>query len=157
MGVVMMTGIMAVVEMGLSLTGQSFLWKPDNPYQQNRLVGKRDQEILRLLHDHNPDDLSQKGQSGELCNYLLIAARNAEKYPNLDGLSESANDPGEFFSNSKACAFKAFFIPYDSRKSKMKHRFVVQPDPIPNLFSCVLKLNGPSTCEFESTTRNNSW
>ena len=55
MGVVMMTGIMTVVEMGLSLTGQSLLSKPEDPYQQNRLAGKRDQDMLRLLH--NPDDL----------------------------------------------------------------------------------------------------
>ena len=59
LGVVMVTGIMAVVEMGLSLTGQSLLLRPDDPYQQNlvtQAVGKRDQQMLNLLHnqeDHN--------------------------------------------------------------------------------------------------------
>ena len=54
LGVVMMTGIMAVVEMGLSLSGQSLLLKPNDLYQQNLLangVGRRDQKMLGLLQD----------------------------------------------------------------------------------------------------------
>ena len=75
LGVVMMTGIMAVVEMGLSLTGQSLLLKPDDPYRQDFLtkaVGKRDQQMLNLLHDS--DDLDAIGRSlenAELCDQLL--------------------------------------------------------------------------------------
>ena len=64
MGVVMMTGIMAVLEMGLSLTGQSLLLKPIDSYQQNRVlnaVGKRDQQMLNLLH--NQVDLDAIGRS----------------------------------------------------------------------------------------------
>ena len=64
LGVVMMTGIMAVVEMGLSLTGQSLLLNPDDPYRQNLLanaVGKRDQQMLNLLHDS--DDLDAIARS----------------------------------------------------------------------------------------------
>ena len=70
LGVVMMTGIMAVVEMGLSLTGQSILLKPDDLYQQNfvtEAVGKREQQMLNLLHNQN--DLS-----------ILHIAKNAYSY-----------------------------------------------------------------------------
>ena len=57
LGVVMMTGIMAVIEMGLSLAGQSVLSKPSDPYQQNLLSNvERDQQMLNLLH--NPNDLT---------------------------------------------------------------------------------------------------
>ncbi len=172
MGVVMMTGIMAVFEMGLSLTGQSILLKPDDPYQQNlqsNAVGKRDQQMLNMLH--NQDDLNFIGRSlsgSDLCDQLLCrsspagAARcrpvtssapaNAlandagERLPGLAELTRSGVSPPNvdgFLSN--ACALQVGM-----------HRLLIQPDQARirsqypyRLFSCVLTEG--STCKFESS------
>ena len=173
LGVVMMTGIMAVIEMGLSLTGQSLLLKPNDPYQQNLLsnaVGKRDQQMLNLLH--NQDDLDAIGRSlqgSELCDQLLcrsspggaagcsaaggsvpgnvLAVDAEERLPELAeltlvGVSQPAEDG--FWSN--ACALQVG-----------KHRLLIQPDPAPvdpkipyRLFSCYLA--DSSACELESNS-----
>ena len=135
LGMVMMTGIMTVVEMGLSLTGQSMLLKPGDLYQQNfvtEAVGKRDQQMLNLLHDQ--DDLDAIGRSlqgSELCDQLTLV-----------GVSQPAEDG--FLSN--ACALQVGM-----------HRLLIQPDPAPvdpqipyRLFSCYLA--GSSTCELESNS-----
>ena len=127
MGVVMMTGIMSVVEMGLSLTGPSLLLKPDDPYQQNRLARKRDQDMLWLLH--NPDDLDDVGRSlkgSELCNKLLAVARNADaRFPYLQDLS---------LAPTGGCPLQTG-----------NYRVLIEPDPAPEdpevpyrLISCVL-------------------
>jgi len=155
LGVVMMTGIMAVIEMGLSLTGQSLVLKPDDPYQQNlvlNLVGKRDQQMLNMLH--KPSDLDAIGRSLEgaaLCDQLLcrsspsasagcrqatllvpanvlaLDARN--RLPQLASLTRA----GVSSTLSKACALQVGV-----------HRLLIQPDPNPvdrkfpyRLFSCV--------------------
>ena len=171
LGVVMMTGIMAVVEIGLALEGQSFLLKPDDPYRQNLLsnvVGERDQQILNLLHDN--DDLDAIGRSLEsaaLCDQLLcrstpqgaaycrpatnlvpanVLANDArERWPGLAELTRagvSPPDANSFVFNS--CALRVGM-----------HRLLIQPDPNPEdsqipyrLFSCVL--DGASKCSFES-------
>ena len=173
LGVVMMTGIMAVVEMGLSLTGQSLLLKPDDPYRQNLLtkaVGKRDQQMLNLLHDK--DDLDAIGRSlerAELCDQLLCRSSSAgaascrlatasepanaladdagTRLPDLAALTRVGVSPpvaDGLFSNS--CALQVG-----------THRLLIQPDPTPEdsrfpyrLFSCVL--DGSSTCNFESNS-----
>ena len=172
LGVVMMTGIMAVLEMGLSLTGQSLLLKPQDPYRQNFVtnsVGKRDQQMLNLLYDN--DDLYAIGrslESAELCDQLLcrstptgvaycrpasnlvpanaIANDAGERLPELAELTRAGVSPPDadgFLSN--ACALQAGM-----------HRLLIQPDPSPKnsrfpyrLFSCVL--DGSSTCNFESS------
>ena len=171
LGVVMMTGIMAVIEMGLSLTGQSFLLKPDDPYRQNLIsdaVGIRDQQILNLLRDQ--DDLDAIGRTldrARLCDQLLCrsspaGAAHCRSADNLDPANVLANDAGERFTElsqftrsgvspppadsflANACALQAGM-----------HRLLIQPDPTPEvpqipyrLFSCVL--DGSSTCIFES-------
>ena len=171
LGVVMMTGVMAVIEMGLSLSGQSLLLKPNDPYQQNlfsNLVGKRDQQMLNLLH--NPNDLDSMGRSlqgSSLCDQVLCRSSPAgaahcrsatEKVP----ANVLANDAGQRLSElaeltragvsppdadglfSDACALQVGM-----------HRLLIQPDPaqvepqIPyRLFSCVL--NEASTCNVEA-------
>ena len=139
LGVVMMTGIMAVIEMGLSLSGQSLLLKPNDPYRQNLLsnaVGKRDQQMLNLLHDN--DDLDAVGrslESAELCDQLLcrsspagaahclspnVLANDAgERFPELVGFTRarvSPPDPDGFLAD--ACALQVGM-----------HRLLIQPDP----------------------------
>ena len=173
LGVVMMTGIMAVMEMGLSLTGQSLLLKPDDPYQQNLVanaVGRRDRQMLNMLHHH--DDLDAMGrslQSAELCDQLLcrsspggaascrsatdsvpanvLALDAGTRLPELAQLTRAGVSPPDangFLSNS--CALQVGM-----------HRLLIQPDPAPidpqipyRLFSCVLTED--PRCDFESST-----
>ena len=173
LGVVMMTGIMAVVEMGLSLTGQSILLKPDDLYQQNfvtEAVGKREQQMLNLLH--NQDDLDAIGRSlkgSELCRQLLCRSSSAgaagcsaasgsvpgnalavdaeERLPELAELTlVGVSQPAEDGFLSNACALQVGM-----------HRLLIQPDPAPvdpkipyRLFSCYLA--DSSTCEIESNS-----
>ena len=173
LGMMMMTGIMAVVEMGLSLTGQSILLKPDDLYQQNfvtKAVGKRDQQMLNLLH--NQDDLDAIGRSlkgSELCRQLLSRSSSAgaaccsaasgsvsgnvlavdaeERLPDLAELTlVGVSQPAEDGFLSNACALQVGM-----------HRLLIQPDPAPvdpkipyRLFSCYLA--DSSTCEIESNS-----
>ena len=51
MGVVMLTGIMAIFEMGLSLTGQSLLPTPADPYLSNSSMKASDITLLEFLFD----------------------------------------------------------------------------------------------------------
>ena len=168
-----MTGIMAVVEMGLSLTGQSILLKPDDLYQQNFVIealGKREQQMLNMLH--NQDDLDAIGRSlkgSELCDQLLcrssaggaagcspaggsvpgnvLAVDAAERLPELAELTlVGVSQPAADGFLSNACALQVGM-----------HRLLIQPDPAPvdpkipyRLFSCYLA--DSSTCELESNS-----
>ena len=51
MGVVMLTGIMAIFEMGLSLTGQSLLQIPADPYASDSSMKELDETLLEFLFD----------------------------------------------------------------------------------------------------------
>ena len=162
MGVVMMTGIMAVLEMGLSLTGQSLLLKPIDSYQQNRVlnaVGKRDQQMLSLIHDQvDLDAIGRSLQSTALCDQIscrssLLGVANCTsvnslvedaetRFPNLQDLTQAGVIPpsGDW---ANACVLQS-----------SSHRLIIQLDPAPvdsqlpyRLFSCVL---GESrVCDFE--------
>jgi len=170
LGVVMMTGIMAVIEMGLSLSGQSLLLKPSDPYQQDLLSNaERDQQMLNLLH--NPNDLDSMGRSlqgSSLCDQVLCRSSPAgaahcraatEEVP----ANVLANDAGERLSELAALT-RAGVTPPDvdgfaSNACALQvgmHRLLIQPDPaqveppIPyRLFSCVL--TEASICNFEAS------
>ena len=164
MGLVMMAGIMSVFEMGILLKGQAFLLKPDNPYRQSLLtnsVGKRDRQMLNMLHNQN--DLLAMGltlQGNNLCNALLCRsslagaaycsvgnaqASDAEsRLPDLNNLMH-AKTPDVNGPFARACALDVG-----------SHRLLIRPHPaqvgssIPyGLFSCVLS-RGSETCDFES-------
>ena len=127
LGVVMMTGIMAVFEMGLSIFGQSLILKPLlNSAQKdsiNELKGL-DQDLLHLLSKkHEVEMLDPLGsqrnsplRSSSLCGEILCRI-NREKFclgeksdgnelpppvSSLEGLGQSSATPsGEW---SDACA-----------------------------------------------------
>ena len=166
LGVVMMTGIMAVVEMGLSLTGQSLLLKPNDPYQQNLLtngVGRRDQKMLGLLQDpaHLAAIDSDEDDDKDLCDKVLdrIAIEvRYQCYPGGDYVESQACEEarllGELVDADDPKKFPACALQVDS-----VHRLLLQRDPNPEdsqipyrLFSCVL--SGASTCAFESSLSN---
>ena len=166
LGVVMMTGIMAVVEMGLSLTGQSLLLKPNDPYRQNLLtngVGRRDQKMLGLLQDpaHLAEIDADVNPANDLCDKVLdritIEVRS-QCYPGGDYIQSQACDDARLLGDlvdandpqveklPNACALQVDAM----------HRLLLQRDPDPEdsqipyrLFSCVL--SNASTCDFESS------
>ena len=162
MGVVMMTGIMAIFEMGLSLKGKSLLLKPNDTYQQNlktNAVGLRDKQMLNILHTQS--DLNAIGKSlqrSALCDELLcradatpcpigkFAASDAgSRLPHLSNMLQGKTpDAKGPFSN--ACAL-----------ADGSHRLLIRLDPAPvntaipyQLFSCVLS-GGSEACDFESS------
>ena len=65
MGVVMMTGIMAIFEMGLSLTGQSVLPTPVDAYSLSPRAKALDQDLFKLLDDAKV--VSRGLSQGDLC------------------------------------------------------------------------------------------
>ena len=166
LGVVMMTGIMAVVEMGLSLTGQSLLLKPNDPYQQNLLtngVGRRDQKMLGLLQDPahlaaiDSDEDDDKDPCDKVLDRIAIEVRY-QCYPGGDYVESQACEEarllGELVDADDPKKFPACALQVDS-----VHRLLLQRDPNPEdsqipyrLFSCVL--SGASTCAFESSLSN---
>ena len=168
LGVVMMTGIMAVFEMGLSLTGQSLLLKPDDPYRESLVtdkVGVRDQEMLRLLLDseHLAAIDSDEDPAKDLCDKVLerisieegsrcyldgeyIPSKSCDDARLLGDLKD-AND-SEIEQLPNACALR----------SDSLHRMLLQKDPDPEdslkpipyrLFSCVLPDGKTTVCDFE--------
>ena len=53
LGVLMLSGIMAIFEMGLSLTGQSMLPTPSDAYLQDSDLKMSDKRLMELLR--NPE------------------------------------------------------------------------------------------------------
>ena len=176
LGVVMMTGIMAVVEMGLSLKGQSFILKPllsdDQANSINDLTAF-DNDLMNLLYKENVvtglDPLGSSKDSApliksSLCSQVLCRInRNqfclGENPPvglspppsvdSLNGINESGTSPsGEWWSDSCALELGG------------KYRFLIRPDSeidknFPyQLYSCSLKYDGlnsnPSKCDVEA-------
>ena len=71
MGVVMMTGIMAIFEMGLSLTGQSVLPTPVDAYSLSPRAKVLDQDLFKLLD--NSSVVSRGLIQGDLCSAISKA------------------------------------------------------------------------------------
>ena len=176
LGVVMMTGIMAVVEMGLSLTGQSFVLKPLLGSAQKESINELkqlDQNMLLLLSKkHEVQGLDPLGspkdipplKGSSLCSqvicrinrqgFCLGEVSDADRSPplpveSLKGLGQSDNSPSGQWSN--ACALEM----------GVKYRFLIRSDLLINkdlpysLYSCSLndQLLGSdfSKCGFESS------
>ena len=67
LGVVMMTGIMAVVEMGLSLTGRSMIPTPPDAYLSDASMKDLDIKLMKNLADDNfSDSVLDEGLCGAL-------------------------------------------------------------------------------------------
>ena len=175
LGVVMMTGIMAVVEMGLSLTGQSFVLKSLLSSSQKESINELkqlDQNLLLLLSNkHEVQGLdplgSPKGsplKGSSLCSEVICRINRKEfclgeasdvgrtlppAVESLKGLGQSDNSPSGQWSNS--CALDM----------GIKHRFLIRSDShidqeLPYyLYSCSLndQLSGSDfgKCSIESS------
>ena len=176
LGVVMMTGIMAVVEMGLSLTSQKKkkkkLLSDDQKNSINELKGF-DNDLMDLLYKKNVvEGLDPLGSFKEaplvkssLCEEVLcrinrnqfclgenppVGALPPPSVDGLNGIGESEASPsGEWWSNSCALELGG------------KYRFLIRPDSkidknFPyQLYSCSLQYDGLSSdlskCDVEAS------
>ena len=139
LGLLMLSGIMAVFEMGLSLTGQSMTPTPPDPYLKNPDIKLADKKILELLKDRNA--VSQGLTSQALCSALIqsYSVQNPEQSPWRSD-NRMPIDEGEWI---RSCQLNRGF-----------HRIVIMPpDPghsyLPyQMFSCILDA-GYDQCSFE--------
>ena len=76
LGVAMLTGIMAIFEMGLALTGRSLLPAPQDMYLSNAEVKLKDRRLLRLLVG-NPAAVAPGLNAESLCIALRDAYQDA--------------------------------------------------------------------------------
>ena len=124
MGVMMLTGIMAVFEMGMSLTGQSLLPNVPNEYlsKDNENMREKDRVLLKGMSQSGFDEkVLEKG----LCDALKDIEAQSWSSINNSGYWE------------KSCQL--------SRSNG--HRSIVRKDTY-QLFSCVLSA-GAAKCSFE--------
>ena len=130
MGVVMMTGIMAIFEMGLSLTGQSILPTLPDPYFSTPQAKALDRDLLKLLAD--PNDVGLGLRADDLC----AAIRQAYPDPDSSALSLMAIESGRF---KHGCSVERDFV-VDS--GTIFHRILIHPPDLDaaslpyRLFSC---------------------
>ena len=165
LGVVMMTGIMAVVEMGLSLTGQSLILKPLLASGQKESIDELkqlDRNVLLILYKkHEVQGLDPLGSpigsplnGSPLCAQVMCRINRqafclgeesdaGQSLPppvdSLQGLSQSSNAPLGEWSNSCALAMG------------QKYRFLIRSNSgidkdLPyHLYSCLLNYQQPGS------------
>ena len=127
LGIVMMSGIMSIFEMGLSLTGRSMIPTPPDAYLSDAAMKDLDVKLLKNLADDNfSDSVLDQGLCGAL--------------DNLDVGDWSLISEGRW---ANSCQL-----------NRGSHRVIVREDPeseqMPyQLFSCALS-GGNNRCTFES-------
>ena len=124
MGVMMLTGIMAIFEMGMSLTGQSLMPNAPNEYlsKKNKVMRDMDRELLEGMSQSGfGERVLEKGLSDALMDI------EAKRW-------SSINNSGYW---EKSCQL--------SRSNG--HRSIVRKDTY-QLFSCMLSA-GAAKCSFE--------
>ena len=128
MGVVMMTGIMAIFEMSLSLTGQSLLQAPLSAIQRIRKIKPKMHGYYRVyLEDFNESELANG-----LCSALNEV--DGEPWALIENLQ-----PDDYFSGS--CELNRGGLSHCCQE-KIIMMIAYQ------LFSCALAV-GKSKCSFE--------
>ena len=130
MGVVMMTGIMAIFEMGLSLTGQSLLPAPLSGYSANTQNKSKDAQIMQSLSTQAFDD-------SVLANGLCVS---------LQGVG---GEPWSSIENLESDDY--FFGSCELNRGGLERSIVRKnnDEDMPyQLFSCALDA-GKSKCSFE--------
>ena len=144
MGVVMMTGIMTMFEMGLSLTGQSLLPTPFDVYFDKRQGGKAkrfDEVLLKKLA--YPIGV-ERGLSGQA---LCDAINQADPGQYSFGLIKNRKSPWD-----EGCLFE---MSYKELNENVSHKILIKPPAqgvaslLPyELFSCTSVRDGYQ-CSFE--------
>ena len=130
MGVVMMTGIMAIFEMGLSLTGQSLLPAPLSDYSANDLNKAKDARILQRFSE---EDFDESVLATGLC--IVLSEVDGEPWSLTENLL-----PDDYFYDSCELNREGLY-----RSIVRKNNNADMPY---QLFSCALGV-GKSKCSFE--------
>ena len=139
LGVLMLSGIVAFFEMGLSLTGQSMIPTPPNLYLDSSDMKMSDKRFLKLLQD--PNAVSKGLSSHSLCTTLLQSY--SEQYSDQSAWQFDHRLPIDQGRWIRSCQL-----------NRGSHRILVMPpDPghahMPyKLFSCTLA-GGNDRCSFE--------
>ena len=137
MGVAMLAGIMAIFEMGLSLTGRSLLPMPADTYQENAAVKATDRLLLRLLS--SVADVPAGKTGADLCQSIRQAYA-----------AQAGQDP---WLNQARMPIKTGRWIGSCVMNDGEHHVVITPsagsgDPPYRLYSCVLT-PGADRCSFE--------
>ena len=139
LGVLMLSGIMAIFEMGLSLTGQSMLPTPPDDYLQNSDLKMSDKRLIELLS--NPNSVSQGLANQALC--IALVESYSDQYPGQSAWKTDHRMPIDQGRWIRSCQL-----------NRGSHRIVIMPpDPgrldMPyKMFSCILAA-GYDQCSFE--------
>jgi len=139
LGVVMLSGIMAILEMGLSLTGQSMMPTPADVYGESSEMKSIEKDLIRLLMDR--DAVAQGLANQPLCDALLQSY--SAQYPGESAGRSDDRMPIDQGRWIRSCQLNRGF-----------HRVLIMPpdpgqDQMPyQLFSCALT-GGNDRCSFE--------
>ena len=132
LGVVMLSGIMAIFEMGLSLTGQTLLPVPSNDYQSNQSMKDLDIVFLKALADEITPVVDDKTFPNLVSSKGLCVA--------LDEIDEPGWLPISVGRWTDGCQRSKFV-------DGASHRVIISKAPH-QLFSCALD-DGSTQCIFE--------
>ena len=139
LGLLMLSGIMAIFEMGLSLTGQSMVPTPADPYLKRADMKLTDIRFLELLQDRN--SVSQGLTSQPLCTALLqsYSTEHPEQIP-WQSDNRMPIDQGAWIRSCQLNrgSHRILIMPPDPGQSHMPYK----------LFSCALT-GGNDQCSFE--------
>ena len=139
LGVLMLSGIMTIFEMGLSLTGQSMIPTPADVYLDSADMKMSDQRFMNLLQDRNT--VSKGLSSHSLCTALIQSY--SEQYSGQSAWQSDHRMPIDQGRWTRSCQL-----------NRGSHRIlIIPPDPghahMPyKLFSCTL-VGGNDRCSFE--------
>ena len=134
LGIAMLTGIMAIFEMGVSLTGSSLLSSRVDAYTLDIEIKEMDQKLLSVLEDSN--ELSSGISGLGICQRLELVDSLQDDWP----FEPAQEVKGNLFPG--ACVMNAG-----------THRVLVSPDPSNQyhsyqLYSCLLQ-GAEQNCLFE--------
>ena len=143
LGVAMLTGIMAIFEMGLALTGSSLVPSPPDLYSESEDVTQEDLRMLKLLVGADDLEPPLTGTGASLCDQILAAYSDAY-VPSGDAnpwLIDSRTDDNDGLW-AGSCLM-----------NRRSHHLVVRPNPTTagspyELYSCILQ-GGEDHCSFE--------
>lgn len=139
LGALMLSGIMAIFEMGISLTGQSMLPTPSDIYSQDSDIKMSERRFIALLR--NPTAVSQGLANQALCAALVESY--SDQYAGQSAWQADHRMPIDQGPWVRSCQL-----------NRGSHRIVIMPpDPghshMPyNLFSCIVA-SGYDQCSFE--------
>lgn len=139
LGVVMLSGIMAIFEMGLSLMGQSMLPTPPDVYRDSSEMKLIEQRLLGLLMDR--DAVAPGLANQALCDSLLQSYET--QYPGESAGQTDSRMPIDQGRWIRSCQFnrgshRVLIMPPDPGQTQMTYQ----------LFSCALT-GGNDRCSFE--------